>query len=68
MEFLARSLALNDECGARVTEYLHSDRPGGWAVPRAMLYRYWERIVATAIEPLQNIDYLDDGETDICDD
>jgi phosphate transport system protein len=75
LEFLARSLALNDECGAKVTEYLHSDRPGSWAVPRAMLYRYWKRIVAnlagivtTAIEPLQNIDYLDDGETDISDD
>jgi hypothetical protein len=40
-----------------------------------MLYRYWKRIVANlagiataAIEPLQNIDYLDDGATDITDD
>ena len=74
-DFLARSLALNDICGAKVLEYMHTDRPGSWAVPRAILYRYWKRIVANlagivtaAIEPLQNIDYLDDGATDITDD
>lgn len=74
-EFLARSMALNDACGAKVREYMQSDEPGHWAVPRAMLYRYWKRIVANlagivtaAIEPLQNIDYLDDGQTDIDDD
>lgn len=74
-EFLARSLELNDECGAKVLTYMHSERPGSWAVPRAILYRYWKRIVAnlagivtSAIEPLQNIDYLDDGATDISDD
>lgn len=74
-DFLKRSFALNELCGARVREYMHSDRPGSWAVPRAILYRYWKRIVANlagvvtaAIEPLQNIDYLDDGETDITDD
>ena len=51
------------------------NEPGSWAVPRAMLYRYWKRIVANlagivtaAIEPIQNIDYLDDGATDIDDD
>lgn len=74
-EFLARSLDLNDECGAKVREYMQSEEPGSWAVPRAILYRYWKRIVAnlagivtSAIEPLQNIDYLDDGQTDIVDD
>jgi len=74
-DFLARSLALNDVCGAKVLEYMHTDEPGSWAVPRAILYRYWKRIVANlagivtaAIEPLQNIDYLDDGKTDITDD
>lgn len=74
-DFLTRSLALNDACGAKVREYMHTDRPGNWAVPRAILYRYWKRIVANlagivtaAIEPLQNIDYLDDGATDITDD
>jgi phosphate uptake regulator len=73
--FLQRSLALNDLCAAKVRELMHSDQPGSWAVPRAILYRYWKRIVAnlagivtTAIEPLQNIDYLDHGEVDITDD
>jgi len=74
-DFLTRSRQLNDECGTQVRAYLHSDEPGHWAVPRAILYRYWKRIVAnlagivtTAIEPLQHIDYLDDGATDIVDD
>ncbi len=74
-DFLTRSLALNDICGAKVLEYMHTEKPGSWAVPRAILYRYWKRIVAnlagivtSAIEPLQNIDYLDDGATDITDD
>lgn len=74
-EFLARSLELNEVCGAKVLEYMHTDQPGSWAVPRAILYRYWKRIVANlagivtaAIEPVQNIDYLDDGKTDITDD
>jgi phosphate transport system protein len=74
-EFLERSLVLNEVCAAKVREYMHSDEPGHWAVSRAILYRYWKRIVAnlagivtSAIEPLQNIDYLDDGATDITDD
>ena len=73
-DFLRRSLALNDLCGAKVREYMQSERPGSWAVPRAILYRYWKRIAAnlagivtTAIEPLQTIDYLDAGITDIDD-
>ncbi len=74
-EFLRRSHALNLVCEAKVREYMHSDRPGSWAVPRAILYRYWKRIVAnlagvvtTAIEPLQHIDYLEGGSIDITDD
>ncbi len=73
-DFLRRSMALNEACGAKVNEYMMSDQPGHWAVPRAMLYRYWKRIVAnlagivtSAIEPLQHIDYLDEGGTDIDD-
>ena len=73
-EFLTRTSQLNDLCGQRIQEYLHSDQPGHWAVPRAMLYRYWKRIVANlagittvAIEPLQHIDYLEDGTVDIDD-
>ncbi|MDW3216606.1 MAG: PhoU domain-containing protein [Ilumatobacteraceae bacterium] len=73
-DFLARSLELNDQCGAKVREYMQSEQPGSWAVPRAILYRYWKRIVANlagivtaAIEPLQSIDYLDEGRTDLDD-
>ena len=73
--FVQRSVDLNNECGARVREYMQSDEPGRWAVPRAMLYRYWKRIVAnlggivtSAIEPIQTFDYLDGGATDIDDD
>jgi len=73
--FMHRALTVRDECEAKVREYMHSTEPGEWAVPRAILYRYWKRIVAnlagivtSAIEPLQNIDYLDDGTTDITDD
>jgi phosphate uptake regulator len=72
--FLVRSRELNDQCGAKVREYMQSEEPGSWAVPRAILYRYWKRIVANlagivtaTIEPLQTIDYLDDGQTDIDD-
>jgi phosphate transport system protein len=74
-DFLARSLAVNDRCGEKVLEYMHSERPGSWAVPRAVLYRYWKRIVAnlagivtSSIEPIQHIDYLDDGAVDLDDD
>lgn len=74
-EFLARALAMNDRCGEKVLEYMHTERPGSWAVPRAVLYRYWKRIVAnlagivtSSIEPIQHIDYLDDGAVDIDDD
>lgn len=73
-DFLARSLELNDQCGAKVRDYMQSEQPGSWAVPRAILYRYWKRIVANlagivtaAIEPLQSIDYLDEGRTDLDD-
>ena len=60
---------------AMIRECFHSEDPGREVVPRAILYRYWKRIVAnlagvvtTATEPLQHLDYLDDGATDITDD
>jgi hypothetical protein len=74
-EFLARTRVMNDECEHKLHEYMHSDEPGHWAVPRAVLHRYWKRIVAnlagivtSALEPVQSIDYLDGGRTDITDD
>lgn len=73
--FLTRTRALNSECETKLHEYMHSDQPGHWAVPRAVLHRYWKRIVAnlagivtSALEPVQSIDYLDGGATDITDD
>ncbi len=74
-DFRERADALRHHCEGKVREYMHSDQPGRFAVPRAILYRYWKRIVAnllgvvtTAVEPVQNIDYVDGGETDITDD
>lgn len=73
-EFIARTHELNSEFEQRILEFMHSDEPGRWAVPRAILFRYWKRIVANlggivtaSIEPVQHIDYEDDGKTDIDD-
>ncbi|MGA0218092.1 MAG: PhoU domain-containing protein, partial [Ilumatobacteraceae bacterium] len=56
--FLGRSMAMNRECEQKIHEYMRSEEPGHWAVPRAVLHRYWKRIVAnlagivsSAIEP-----------------
>jgi phosphate uptake regulator len=56
----------------KIDELTQTDLPGREAVPRAIYYRYLKRIaanllgvVSTASEPLPNIDYLDDGATDI---
>lgn len=74
-DFRRRADDLRHNCEGKVREFMHSDEPGHYAVPRAILYRYWKRIVAnlmgvvtTAVEPVQNIDYLDDGSSDITDD
>lgn len=59
----------------KINDLTHSERPGSYAVPRAIYYRYLKRIaanllgvVSTASEPLPTIDYLDGGATDITDD
>ena len=74
-EFRERADALKKEIEGRIREYMHSDEPGRHAVPRAILYRYWKRIVAnlggvisSITEPLQHQDYFDKGATDIDDD
>ena len=74
-EFRERSDDLRRELEGKIREFVHSDEPGRFAVPRAILYRYWKRVVAnlggvvtTATEPIQNQDYYDDGQTDITDD
>jgi len=72
--FLARTKEMNADWERRLHGYMQSDEPGHWAVPRAILHRYWKRIVAnlagivtSAIEPIQSLDYLDAGRTDIDD-
>ncbi len=72
--FRDKADALRIELETKIRGYMHSELPGNQVVPRAILYRYWKRIVAnlggvvsTATEPLQTQGYLDDGATDIDD-
>jgi phosphate uptake regulator len=74
-EFRRRADAMRIDEELRIRELMHSDEPGHWAVPRAVLHRYLKRIVAnlagiaSAItEPIQYHDYFDAGQTDITDD
>lgn len=74
-DYAKRAQAIMANHQTKIRELLHTDQPGREAVPRAVYYRYLKRIVAnllgvvsTASEPLPNIDYLDDGQTDITDD
>lgn len=69
-----RSNALQIELQDHIRELMHSEEPGREVVPRAILYRYWKRIVAniagvvtTATEPLQHQGYEDGGTVDIDD-
>ena len=59
--------ALQDVFDARVAELVRSDRPGREAVPRALLYRYYKRIVghlmnllSAVVMPLDRLDYFDE--------
>ncbi len=74
-EFRERADELRKELESQIRLFMRSEEPGSYAVPRAILYRYWKRIVAnlagvitSVTEPLQHQDYLDDGNTDISDD
>ena len=74
-DFRERADTLRRELETHIRGYMHSDEPASFAVPRAILYRYWKRIVAnlagvitSVTEPLQHQGYLDDGDTDIADD
>ncbi len=62
------SLALMDECEEIVTELLHSDQPGSYAVARAMLYRYLKRMVAnvlgTVVTMVEGVDRIGDADLD----
>lgn len=74
-DFYDRTDALRLGIETQIRDCMHSTEPGSYAVPRAILFRYWKRIVAnlsgvvtSALEPLQKQDYLDDGSRDITDD
>ena len=73
-DFYDRATELRRSIESKIRDFMHSDQPGVYAVPRAVLYRYWKRIVSNlagvvtgVAEPLQNLGYLDDGQTDIDD-
>ena len=73
-DFYDRATVLRHSIENKIREYMHSDMPASYAVPRAVLYRYWKRIVANLAgvvtgvsEPLQNQGYTDDGQTDLDD-
>ncbi len=74
-DYAERVLAITADHETQILGLLRSDEPGYKVVPRAIYLRYIKRIVAnllgvvsTATEPLPNIDYLDDGATDVTDD
>ena len=73
-ELRTRANTLQIELQDHIRELMHSEEPGREVVPRAILYRYWKRIVAniagvvtTATEPLQHQGYEEDGTVDIDD-
>lgn len=45
-EFRERADAMRADLETRIRESLHADGPAREVVPRAILYRYWKRIVA----------------------
>ena len=74
-DFAKRVLAITAGLEEKILVLLRSEEPGYRVVPRAIYFRYLKRIaanllgvVSTATEPLPNIDYLDDGATDVTDD
>lgn len=47
--FRERGDTLRFELETKIRGYMHSEEPGVYAVPRAILYRYWKRIVANLV-------------------
>ena len=69
--FSERTLDLVTNYQQKIDGFMTSDRPGREVVPLAIYYRYLRRIVAnlvgvvrTSSEPLQYVDYLEDGTVD----
>jgi len=74
-DYARRVLKMTGDLDDKIAVLLKSEEPGFKVVPRAIYFRYLKRILAnllgvvsTSNEPLPNIDYLDDGTTDVTDD
>jgi hypothetical protein len=70
-EFTERASAIGAGHQAKIDGFMTSDLPGREVVPLAIYYRYLKRIVANlvgivriAVEPILQVDYLDEGATD----
>lgn len=66
-DFIAEADILLDEFDQHVSELVVTERQGKEAVPRALLYRYYKRIVAhlmnllsAVVMPLDRLDYFDE--------
>lgn len=66
-DFIRQADILLDEFDQHVSELVVTDRQGKEAVPRALLYRYYKRIVAhlmnllsAVVMPLDRLDYFDE--------
>ena len=67
----ARVDAITGAHQAEIDRFMTSERPGREVVPLAIYYRFLRRIAAnlsgvvrTASEPIQHLDYLEDGAVD----
>jgi phosphate transport system protein len=65
--FISEADALLDEFDGHVSELITAEEPGREAVPRALLFRYYKRIVAhlmnllsAVVMPLDRLDYFDE--------
>jgi hypothetical protein len=65
--FIREADILLDEFDQHVSELVVTERQGKEAVPRALLYRYYKRIVAhlmnlltAVVMPLDRLDYFDE--------
>lgn len=73
-DYYERATDLRHTIEAKIRYYMHSEESGSYAVPRAVLYRYWKRIIANLAgvvtgvnEPLQLQGYTNNGEIDLDD-
>lgn len=70
--FVARAVELQREFDERTSGLIHSSEPSSQGVPRALLYRYFKRIVAnlegivsTVVNPLDLVDYNATGDVEL---